>query len=154
MRRGRRLGIDPGSVRIGVAQSDPDGILSTPLETLNANDPDLREHYRALLEEIEPLEVIFGLPVALSTRHTSSTEQALELAKKFAEWGEVPLRLVDERLTTVSAQHALSSLGKSTKKSRNIIDQVAAVIILQDALDFERQSGNPPGRLFLGTEED
>ena len=144
MRSGVRLGIDVGTVRIGVARSDLHGMLATPVETVARGDGDI-DRIRAIAAEIDATEVIVGLPLALSGRRTASTEDAVGFAERLAPLVGVPVRLVDERLSTVSAQAAVRSSGKTTKQSRSVIDQVAAVIILQHALDFERSSATAPG---------
>ena len=91
------------------------------------------------------MEVVIGLPLSLSGGDTASTTDAREFAAAVAGWVGLPVRLVDERLSTVSAQRALHAAGRRTKGSRPVIDQVAAVIILQNALDHERSAGLPPG---------
>jgi putative Holliday junction resolvase len=144
VRSGVRLGVDVGTVRIGVARSDFHGMLATPVETVARGDGDVAR----LLEiaaELDVTEIVVGLPLALSGRRTASTEDAVGFAERLVPAAGVPVRLVDERLSTVSAQAAVRSSGKSTKQSRSVIDQVAAVIILQHALDFERSSAQPPG---------
>ncbi|GAB2447063.1 Holliday junction resolvase RuvX [Conyzicola lurida] len=144
MRPGVRLGIDVGTVRIGVARSDLHGMLATPVETVARGDGDLAR-LLAIVAELDVAEIVVGLPLALSGRHTASTGDAVGFAERLAAAASVPVRLVDERLSTVSAQAAVRSSGKSTKQSRSVIDQVAAVIILQHALDFERSSARSPG---------
>lgn len=145
MRHGTRLGIDVGTVRIGVARSDPHGMLATPVETVARGDGDL-ERIRELAVELEAIELIVGLPVALSGRTTASTDDALGFARRLAASDAVPVRVVDERLTSVSANAALRQAGRSSRSSRPVVDQVAAVILLQHALDFERSAGAEPGR--------
>lgn len=146
MRYGVRLGVDPGDARIGVARSDPSGILATPVETVRRGKGDLRRIHRILAEE-GAVEVVMGLPrslgggegpAALKTR-----EFAAQLARRVAP---VPVRLVDERLTTVTAEAMLRDQRKGAKQ-RAVVDQVAAVVILQQALDAERATGRPPGQL-------
>lgn len=144
MRSGRRLGIDVGTVRIGVAVCDVHAVLATPLATVARGAGDVAEVIR-LVGEHEAVEVVVGLPLALSGSRTASTEDAIGFAERIAAAVAVPVRLVDERLSTVSAQRALQSTGRDVRRSRPVIDQVAATIILQDALDFERSSGTPPG---------
>ena len=144
MRPGVRLGIDAGKVRVGVAACDRDGLLATPVATLGRGAATVGE-LRGLAEEYAASEVVVGLPLSLSGGGTRSTDDARALAAELAEVLEVPVRLVDERLSTVSAQRALHESGRSVKGSRAVIDQVAAVIILQNALDFERSAGHPPG---------
>jgi putative Holliday junction resolvase len=144
MRAGVRIGVDVGSVRIGVSRSDAHGLLATPVETVVRGDRDI-ERIAALVAEYDAFEVIVGLPLALSGRHTSSTDDAVAFASRLARAVPLDVRLVDERLSTVSAQAALRASGRSTRKGRPVIDQVAAVIILQHALDFERSRDTSPG---------
>ncbi|TFC88520.1 Holliday junction resolvase RuvX [Cryobacterium sp. TMT4-31] len=141
-----RVGIDVGTVRIGVARSDFHGMLATPVETVprDKNAADLGR-IAGIVTELDAVEVIVGLPLALSGRHTASTDDAVSFAETLAETVSVPVRLVDERLSTVSAQAALRTVGRSTRTQRPVVDQVAATIILQHALDTERASGKPAG---------
>jgi putative Holliday junction resolvase len=138
--RGRRLGIDVGSVRIGVASSDPDGILATPVETVRRDRSG--KHVRRLAElatELEAVEVIVGLPRTLADRTGPSAQDAIELAEALARRvAPTPVRLADERLTTVSAQRSLRAAGVRAKEQRAVIDQAAAVAILQSWLDQRR----------------
>lgn len=146
MRQGVRVGIDVGTVRIGVARSDRDGLLATPVVTIQRNGATPIAELTALISELDAVEVIVGLPLSLSGSHTASTEDALIVARELALQTHVPCRVVDERLTTVSAHSALRAAGKKQKQTRSVIDQVAAVMILQHALDSERSSGNLPGK--------
>lgn len=153
MRRGVRIGIDVGRARVGVARSDRDGLLATPVVTLARGDA-TQDELRALAAELEPSEFVIGLPISLSGGDTASTADAREFAAEVAAWafeGAAPagVRLVDERLSTVTAQRQLRDNGRRAKGSRPVIDQVAAVIILQNALDFERTAGRPPGELVV-----
>lgn len=139
--RGRRLGIDVGSVRIGVAVCDPDGILATPVETVPRSSADGADVDRiaALVEEYQALSVIVGLPKTL--RNTDGV--AVQAARGFGEQlaarvAPVSVEYVDERLTTVTAQQAMRASGRSVKSSRAVIDQAAAVAILQGWLDSKR----------------
>lgn len=146
MRTGNRVGIDVGKARIGVARSDLHGMLATPIETVpRADDGSDIRRIAAICEELDCLEIVVGLPLSLSGDHTPSTKDALEFATAVQTATGVATRMIDERLTTVSAQSALHRSGRNTKSSRPVIDQVAAVILLQQALDTERSSGNPPG---------
>lgn len=146
MRSGVRVGIDVGTVRIGVARSDFHGMLATPVETVprDTGSADLTR-IAGIVAELDAVEVIVGLPLALSGRHTASTDDAVSFAATLAATVPVPVRLVDERLSTVSAQAALRTAGRSTRTQRPVVDQVAATIILQHALDTERASGKPAG---------
>jgi putative holliday junction resolvase len=138
--RGRRLGIDVGSVRIGVAVSDPDGILATPVETVRRERSG--KHLRRLAQlvvELDAVEVVVGLPRTLADRTGPSARDAIELADVLARRiAPTPVRLADERLTTVSAQRSLRQAGVRAKGQRNVIDQAAAVAILQGWLDERR----------------
>ncbi len=144
MRPGVRLGIDVGTARIGIARSDLHGMLATPVETVPRGAGDIAR-IRELVSEIDAVEIIVGLPLALSGRETASTGDAKEFAGRLSTACAVPVRLVDERLSTVSANSALRASGRNAKNSRSVVDQVAAVIILQHALDFERSADSPPG---------
>lgn len=153
-RRGVRLGIDVGTARVGVARCDPDGILATPLETVPRAEGDPIARILALVGEYEPIELVVGLPIALSGRETASTADARSFAEALDAACDLPVRLVDERLSTVSAHAALRQSGRSQKGSRKIVDQVAAVVLLQQALDVEKQSGRPPGSPVSPQESD
>ncbi|WP_093801857.1 Holliday junction resolvase RuvX [Streptomyces sp. Wb2n-11] len=147
MRRGRRLAIDVGDARIGVASCDPDGVLATPVETVPGRDvPAAHRRLKQLVEEYEPIEVVVGLPRSLSGGEGPAAVKVRvfvqELARSVAP---VPVRLVDERMTTVTASQGLRASGVKSKKGRSVIDQAAAIVILQNALEAERVSGNPPG---------
>jgi len=139
--RGRRLGIDVGSVRIGVAVSDPDGILATPVETV-VRDRRSGKHLRRLarlIDEHQAVEVVVGLPRTLADRAGPSARDAVELADLLAgQISPVPVRMADERFTTVTAQRSLREAGVRAKGQRSMIDQVAAVGILQNWLDQRR----------------
>ncbi|MDF0515209.1 Holliday junction resolvase RuvX [Agromyces sp. H3Y2-19a] len=155
MRSGARLGIDVGRARIGVSRCDSGGLLAVPVETVPRSaegDADVRR-ILAIADEYEAIELVVGNPLSLSGAPTPSTDDAVEFAGRLA--GASPgrqVRLVDERLSTVSAQQALRATGKKAKQQRPIVDQVAAVIILQHAIDAERASGHAPGRT-LDTDE-
>ena len=149
-RRGRRIGVDVGDVRIGVASSDPDGMLATPVETVPAGG---RSQARlvALVAEYEAVEVVVGLPRSLNGREGPAAAKvrayALQLANRLAAGPvPVPVRLVDERMSTVTAAQGLRASGVKSKKGRSVIDQAAAVVILQSALEREKSTGLPPGQ--------
>ena len=133
-----------GSVRIGVAASDPDGILATPVETVRRDRSG--KHVRRLAElaaEVGAVEVVVGLPRTLADRTGSSAQDAIELSEALARRvAPTPVRLADERLTTVSAQRSLRQAGVRAKGQRRVIDQAAAVAILQGWLD-ERRAMSP-----------
>jgi putative Holliday junction resolvase len=145
--RGRRIGIDVGSVRIGVAVSDPDGILATPVETIRRDKTD--RHLRRLTQladELEAVEVVVGLPRTLSDRTGPSAQDAIDLAEDLARRvAPTPVRMADERLTTVTAQRSLREAGVRAKGQKAMIDQAAAVGILQSWLDQRRTTLNEVG---------
>jgi len=140
-----RLGVDVGTVRIGVARSDPSGLLATPVETVRRGRGDLAR-IAAIAADQEAVEVIVGLPMSLSGREGPAAGAAREFAARLAvRLAPLPVVLFDERLTTVSAQRDLRAGGVRAKNQRAIVDQAAAVVLLQAALDAERSSGRPPG---------
>lgn len=151
MRPGVRLGIDPGDARIGVARSDPTGFLATPVETVRRGRGDLARIAAIAVEE-EAVELVVGLPRSLSGREGPAAAKAREFAAALARRvAPVPVRLVDERMTTVSAEAMLRDRGRTGVKRRAVVDQAAAVLILQHALDAERTTGNPPGDIVEET---
>ena len=136
MRRGVRIGVDVGDVRIGVARSDPSGLIATPVETVRRGKGDLAR-LRALTAEDEAVEVVVGLPRSLSGGEGPSAAKVREFAARIAEAvAPVPVRLCDERLSTVTAEAVLRGQGKKGQKRRAVVDQAAAVVILQNALDL------------------
>lgn len=145
MERGRRLAFDYGDVRIGVAVSDRDSILASPVVTLSTKSLDLWEEIFALLGEYEPIALYVGKPVHLGGQKSASTQKAENFAKELAERFDLPVLLIDERLSTVSAQRQLREAGKSSRESRKIIDQGAAVEILNLALETEKSRDRKPG---------
>lgn len=152
--RAARIGIDLGQVRIGVARSDPDGLIATPVETV-ARDlvaaPDEATDLGRIVEivrESGAAVVYVGLPRHLSG-HEGSASGAVRtycgvLARAVAP---ATVRLVDERLTTVSAHHALRASGRPGRRHRQVVDQAAAVVILQSAIDAERTAGGRVGEV-------
>jgi len=147
VRPGTRLGVDVGSVRVGVARSDPAGLLATPVRTLRRGKGDLAQLV-ALAAEHEAVEVVVGLPRTLAGDEGPAAAAALDYAERVARrLPSVTVRVVDERLSTVGAQRGLHEVGVDTRRGRKVIDQAAAVIILQGALDAERATGAPPGRV-------
>ncbi len=147
-RRGVRLGVDVGSVRVGVARSDRDGILATPVATITGEQPQSFLDLAAIIDQEEPIEVIVGLPRSLSGAEGQAAHSARSYAASLARRIDVPVRVVDERLTTVSAHSAMHASGRKGRKHRQVVDQVAAVMILQNALDVERNTHKPAGELI------
>ncbi len=147
MRRGRRIAVDVGDARIGVASCDPDGVLATPVETVPGREvPAARRRLVAIVEEYEPIEVVVGLPRSLRGTEGPAATKVRGFADELAQAvAPVPVRLVDERMSTVTATQGLRAAGVRSKKGRSVVDQAAAVIILQNALEMERASGRPPG---------
>lgn len=151
MTRGARLAVDVGSVRVGLAASDPDGLVATPVATLARDDRpvDLPRDVAAIAAEVAERSasaVYVGLPRHLSGAEGAAAAAARAYAGALAQAvAPVPVRLVDERMTTVAAHHALHASGRSGRRHRAVVDQAAAVVILQTALDAERSSGRRPG---------
>jgi putative Holliday junction resolvase len=145
--RGRRLGVDVGSVRVGVAVSDPDGVLATPLATLRRDERGGWDLHRLveLIGEYEVVEVVVGLPRTLAGREGPAAQAARRYAELLAALTPVPVRLADERLSTVVAQRTLGERGVRGRKQRAVVDQAAAVEILQGWLDTRRSSGGGRG---------
>lgn len=149
MRRGVRLAVDLGSVRIGVAASDPSGLLAFPVETVRRGSGDVAR-LAALAAEHEALEILLGLPRNLSGREGNAAELVRAFAGELAAAVPCPVRLVDERLSTVTAGSQMRAAGVNSRKGRGAIDQAAAVVFLQAALDSERGTGNVPGEPVTG----
>lgn len=158
-RRGVRLALDLGQARIGVAACDRDAILAHPVRTvragngkLNDDDPALDELLE-LVEELEPTEVVIGLPRSLDGGEGPAARRIRQQARRFAA-ATVPygitVRLVDERFTTTTATRQLHEAGRRSHQQRSVIDQAAAVGILEHALETERRTGEPPGEAVTG----
>ena len=153
MRAGVRLGIDVGSVRVGLAASDPGGVLATPVETIERDVDSGADQglIAAAVLEREVLEVVVGLPRSLSGQEGPAAQGVRAYATALAtRISPTPVRLVDERLTTIDAHRTLRDSGMAGRAQRAVVDQVAAVLILQAALDVEKSSGLPPGELVGG----
>ena len=146
IRPGTRIGVDVGSVRIGVAASDPDGLLATPVETVPRGRGDI-DRIVALAEAHAAIEIVVGLPRSLSGAEGPAAAGVRDFASILAGVAApIPVSLCDERLSTVSAQRGMQSSGVRGREARRRVDQAAAVVILQSALDTERATGRPPGR--------
>jgi putative Holliday junction resolvase len=146
VRPGVRIACDVGSVRIGIARSDALGMLAVPLDAVPAG-PDALTAVCALVDEWESVEIYVGLPLHMSGQEGAASSSAREWARGLAERTAVPVRLIDERLSTVQAQRALHAGGRSTRQSRSVIDSASAVMVLQSVLDAEQRSGTAPGEL-------
>jgi putative Holliday junction resolvase len=142
---GVRLGIDPGEARIGVASCDPHGILATPVATVLRGEGDL-DRISAIADELSAALVYVGLPRSLSGGEGPAAGRVREFARELAaRVAPLAVRLVDERLSTITAEGQLRERGKKGKKRRAVVDQAAAVVILQGAIDTERTIGTPAG---------
>lgn len=147
-RAGVRVAVDVGTVRVGVAASDPTGMLASPVAVVRRDrrgGSDL-DQIMALIAERGAVEVVVGLPRTLRGTDSASTLDARDYAAALARRiAPVPVRLVDERLTTVTATRGLRSAGRSARASRETVDAAAAVVLLDAALDRERATGEPAG---------
>jgi putative holliday junction resolvase len=145
VRSGVRLAVDPGSVRIGVARSDPSGMLATPLTVVRRGKGDLDALASLAIAE-EAIEILVGLPRSLSGREgpaaTTAKRFAADLAARVAP---LPVRLVDERFTTATAHEALRQGGHDSRARRQSVDSAAAAVLLEAALESERRTGRAPG---------
>lgn len=153
MRLGVRVGVDVGAVRVGVASCDPAGMLATPRETVrrDGSGSDV-ERIVALVRQLEAIEVVVGLPRSLSGAEGPAARHARDYAQVLcARVSPLPVRLIDERLTSVDAHRALRTSGRPSRRHREVVDQVAAVLILQAALDLERARGDAPGEPVRST---
>jgi len=141
------VGIDVGSVRIGVARSDPDGVLASPLQTVRRGTGDLAELAR-IAADSDAVEVVVGLAVGLRGSEGTAARDGRAFASALAQrLAPVPVRLVDERFTTVVAHAALRQGGLDSRARRTSVDKAAAAVVLQGALDSERATGQPAGQL-------
>jgi putative Holliday junction resolvase len=139
MQRGRRIAFDYGDVRIGVAVSDPDSILSSPLTTLRASDKNLSNQISQIITETEPVAIYVGRPSLLSGNDGLATVKATEFVSLLHTITQVPIELIDERMSTISAARNLREAGRSAKESKDAIDMAAAVAILEFAIDIEKR---------------
>lgn len=140
MRSGVRLACDVGTVRIGLARSDATGLLAVPLPSVKAGAGAL-DAVVAAVDEWEAIEVVIGLPLHMRGHEGAAATLARAFADGLAERVAAPVRLLDERLSTVQAQRGLHAGGRTTRQSRPLIDSASAVIVLQAALDAERAAG-------------
>ena len=148
LRPGRRLAVDVGQARVGLAVTDIHAILASPLATvarLESTTDSVESVIRALAEFGEILEIYVGVPINLQGKSTLSTDDALTFAEALQEASGLEVRLIDERLTTSMANNQLKQIGKSQKDARSTIDQMAAVAILEFALSVEKNTGLAPG---------
>lgn len=149
VRPGVRLGVDVGEVRVGVAASDPSGLLAVPVETVRRDAASAADVDRiaTMAAELDVLEVVVGLPRTLAGAEGLAAQRVRDYAYALhRRMGSVPVRLWDERLSTVDAHRTMRDSGVPGRQQRARVDQAAAVLILQSALDAERLTGRPPGR--------
>lgn len=139
MQRGRRIAFDYGDVRIGVATSDADSIICSPLTTLKASDKSLLKSISEIFLEIQPIQIFVGRPALLSGKDGAATDKAVAFADVLRGITEIEVIMIDERLSTVSAARNLREAGKSAKDSKDSIDMAAAVGILEFAIDLEKR---------------
>ena len=139
MQRGRRIAFDYGDVRIGVAVSDPDSILSSPLTTLKATDKRLDQQISEILTEIEPIAIYVGRPSLLSGNDGVATDKANIFVALLRSISDLPIEMIDERMSTISAARNLRDAGRTAKDSKNAIDMAAAVAILDFAIEIEKR---------------
>ena len=136
-RIGRRIAFDYGDVRIGVAVCDPDGILATPLATLQSKDPGIKKQISEFIDEYEPVKFYVGQPKLLSGEDGTAVSKVLTFTQMLTSSFDIPVVLVDERLSTVSASKQLRESGVNSKDARSLIDAAAAVAILEQGLANE-----------------
>lgn len=132
------MGCDYGDVRIGVAISDVDGILATPLTTLSTVSSELWIAFESILEEYLPIEIYVGRPIHLAGHESDSTRKAVDFALEISRRFQVKVSMVDERLSTVTAQRQLKESGITSRNAKVLIDQASAVAILELALETEK----------------
>ena len=135
--RGRRIAFDYGDSRIGVAICDPDGILASPLPFLDARHPKLVNHIATLLDEYQPIAIYLGEPKLLSGESGAAVEKVRAFAHTLTESFDIPIKMIDERLSTVDAARRLRDSGITARDSKVLIDSMAAVSILESGLSSE-----------------
>ena len=138
MERGRRIAFDYGDARIGVAASDQDSILVSPITTLATSSRNLFKQIAKIFDEVDPIAVYVGKPTNLNGVDSTATSKVLNFVEDLKKITAIPIRLVDERMSTVSASRALREAGLDSKKSKSIIDMAAAVGILEFAITMEK----------------
>lgn len=139
MQRGRRIAFDYGDIRIGVAASDADSIICSPLTTLKSADKSLLKSIAQIFLDIQPIQIFVGRPALLSGKDGAATDKAVAFADLLRGITDVEVIMIDERLSTVSAARNLREAGKSAKDSKDSIDMAAAVGILEFAIDLEKR---------------
>ena len=143
---GTRIGFDFGEKRIGVATSDPESILVSPHATI-LNDDKLTEKLIEIFNGIKPIYAVVGNPRHLSGENSSKSAQAIDFAELIKSIFSGPIYLVDERLSTSNAYAQMREVGKNSKDSKAVIDQIAAVNILESAI-LNEKAGTSVGEIF------
>lgn len=138
MQRGRRIAFDYGDVRIGVAICDADGILASPLTTLQSTDKKLKNRLLEIFQEFEPIKIYIGKPSNMDGSSGSAVDKSLDFRDILVTLTNLPIELIDERLSTVSGARSLRDSGVHSKESKSRIDEAAAVAILEFALSIEK----------------
>jgi putative holliday junction resolvase len=146
MKPGRRVAFDFGDVRIGVAVTDPSGILASPLKFIPNVEESVVRDLQELYDEYDPLYTVIGFPLHLSGEASAKSESVSEFAVRISEISKAPIYLIDERLTSVSANRTLREVGLNSKTAKSEIDSMAATAILDSALNQERIQGEPMNR--------
>ena len=133
------IGLDVGTVRIGVATSDIMQILATPYETYKRRTPYLDARYIVeLAEKLNAEKLIFGLPLKLDGTEGDRVEVVRAFAALLAEYTDIPIDFYDERMSTMVAYRFLGETGTFGKKRKDAVDTLSAEIILQGYLDREK----------------
>ncbi len=143
MQTGRRIAFDYGDVRTGVAVTDISGILATPHSTLATEDPQFLGQIATLLQDLEPIYIVVGKPQHLSGATSAKEASVEQFVLNMRAITQIPIFLIDERLTTVSANRSLKDSGRDSREARRTVDEVAATAILESALNAERLQGVP-----------
>lgn len=139
----RVLGIDPGSVRIGLALSDPSGVIAQPVTVLTRRSPtEDMAALRRFIDEHEVDRVVIGLPRLMDGRLDAAAKTAQEFGKELARLSGRPVEYWDERLTTVAAERYLVAQGKRRRQRRADVDRMAAALLLQSYLDYRGSRGS------------
>lgn len=145
--QGVRVGIDYGLVRIGVAASDQTALLATPYASLEADNPNIWGEITKLVNDLHPVVFYVGEPISLKGEATTMSNQANNWARELAQHVcEIPVRMLDERLTSSMAEAGMQITGQKPSKKKLKIDPNAAAVLLQGALDFERKHHRWAGR--------
>ena len=143
---GRRLGLDFGTVRIGVATSDPNGILVSPGNYI-LNNQDFSQNFSKLISEISPIYIAIGIPKHLSGNESEMSNLVSDFVMKLKELIQCDIFGIDERLSSKSAAEKLRQVGKNSKDGKEFIDSLAAAAILETAIELEKSGGLSKWRL-------